>query len=175
MDESAVESSYRKAAWAALTHFPVKAEKLELVAQSENVTFRVSARSGETDYVLRLHRPGYSSIAELESEKVWVRALKETGVIVPDSIETRQGGHYALVDIPGASERRYAGLTTWQEGMPLRDFLESCRDGQERTRILRRFGEIAAIFHHQSTNWQPPPGFARRRLDVDALLGETPF
>ncbi|MBT8080755.1 MAG: phosphotransferase, partial [Gammaproteobacteria bacterium] len=125
--------------------------------------------------VLRLHRPGYSTIDELESERVWIRALKATGVTLQDSIETARGGHYALVDIAGGAEKRYAGMTTWQEGIPLRDFLESCQDAEERMRMLRRFGEIAAVFHDQSTHWQPPPGFVRRRLDLDALLGETPF
>ena len=174
MDRSEIESGYRKAAWAALEAFPVTAEKLELVSESENVTFRVSARGSDKDYVLRLHRPGYSSIEDLESERLWIRALKETGVTLQDSIETTRGGHYALVDI-SAAEKRYAGMTTWQEGIPLRDFLESYQDEQERMRVLRRFGEIAAIFHNQSTHWQLPPGFVRRRLDLDALLGEAPF
>ncbi|MDH4072603.1 MAG: phosphotransferase [Gammaproteobacteria bacterium] len=170
-----IESRYTKAAWEALAHFPVEAERLSLVSQSENITFRVSVLGGGKDYVLRLHRPGYSSIEELESERIWVRALKETGVAVPCSIETDRGGHYVLVDIPGAAEKRYVGMTTWQEGKPLRNFIESCPDDAEKRRVFRRFGAIAATFHDQSTRWQPPPGFVRRRLDLDALLGEAPF
>jgi Ser/Thr protein kinase RdoA (MazF antagonist) len=174
-DKGRVASRYMQAAWRAVEHFPIQAEGLELVAYSENVTFRVAVRNAQTDYVLRLHRPGYSSLEELESERVWTRALQATGVAVPDSLETHQGGHYALVDIPGAGERRYAGMTTWHEGMPLSDYLESHTDGAERHRIFRRFGEIAALFHNQSTCWTPPPGFVRRRLGADGLLGEAPF
>jgi Ser/Thr protein kinase RdoA (MazF antagonist) len=175
MDTDEVEARYLMAAEEALAHFPVEAEDMSLVSQSENVTFHVSVSGGDTDYVLRLHRPGYSSIEELESERRWVRALKETGVAVPDSIETDRGGHFIAVEIPGAAEKRYAGMTTWQEGVPLREFLEGCPDLRERTRVFRRFGEIAATFHDQSTLWKPPPGFIRRRLDLDALLGEAPF
>jgi Ser/Thr protein kinase RdoA (MazF antagonist) len=175
MDKGLSASSYVQAAWKAAEHFPIEAEDMELVAYSENVTFRVTVRDAGTDYVLRLHRPGYSSLEELESERIWTRALKETGVAVPESLETHQGGHYALVDIPGAREQRYAGMTTWREGVPLSDYLESHSDGAERERIFHRFGQIAATFHNQSTSWVPPPGFVRRRLGVDELLGESPF
>lgn len=175
VDKDLIAARYTQAAWEAVEYFPVQAEDLRLVAYSENVTFRVAVRDATTDYVLRLHRPGYSSLEELESERIWTRALKETGVAVPDSLETLRGGHYALVDIPAAAERRYAGMTTWREGMPLSNYLEIHPDGAERQPIFRRFGEIAAAFHNQSTHWAPPPGFVRRRLGVDELLGEAPF
>ena len=175
MDKNLTATKYTRAAWKALDHFPVQAEGMELVDHSENVTFRVAVCDAETDFVLRLHRPGYSSLEELESERVWTRALKATGMAVPDSLETRQGGHYTLVDIPHAGERRYAGMTTWHEGIPLSDYLESHPVGAERERIFNRFGEIVATFHNQSTCWTPPTGFVRRRLGIDELLGETPF
>jgi Ser/Thr protein kinase RdoA (MazF antagonist) len=175
VDRVRAENSFTQAAWEAVKHFPIEAEGLQLVAHSENVSFRVAARNAETDYVLRLHRPGYSSLEELEAERLWTRALRASGLAVPDALETRQGGHYALVDIPGAGEQRYAGMTTWSEGVPLSDYLASHPDEAERQRIFRRFGEIAAAFHEQSTGWAPPPGFHRRRLGADELLGSAPF
>ena len=175
MDNGPEESRYLPAALKALELFPVEAEKIELVAQSENVTFRVSVRGSNVDYVLRLHRPDYNSIEELNSERMWTRALGDAGEVVPVSLETCDGEHYALVDIPGAGEQRYAGMTTWYEGTPLCDFLDTCSDKEARKRVLHRLGEIAAAFHNRSSRWQAPPGFVRRRLDVDALLGENPF
>ena len=175
MDSDLAETRYTDAAWRAVEHFPVDAKRIDLVLQSENVTFRVTVRDGDTDYVLRLHRPGYNSIEELESERMWMRALKQTGVTVQDSLKAVEGGHFVLVDIDGASEQRFAGMITWLEGMPLRDFLGSSSDRRERRRLFGRFGEIAATFHNQSTGWQTPEGFIRRRLDLDALLGESPF
>ena len=168
-------SKFTHAAWAAVAHFPVAAEDLALVAYSENVTFRVAVRDAPKDYVLRLHRPGYSSLEELESERMWTAALKEAGMAVPGALETRRGGHYVRVDIPGAGEQRYAGMTTWQEGMPLGDYLQGQQDGAERQDIFRRFGEMVAAFHNHSTRWTPPPGFVRRRLGAEGLLGEAPF
>ena len=169
------ENSFTQAAWEAVKHFPVEAEDLQLVAHSENVSFRVAVRDAATDYVLRLHRPGYRTLEELESERQWTRALRASGLAVPDALETQRGGHYALVDIAGAGEPRYAGMTTWSEGVPLSNYLANHQDKAERQRIFRRFGEIAAAFHEQSTGWTPPPGFVRRRLGADDLLGETPF
>ena len=175
MHRDLVESCYRPAALKALGSFPVEVENVELIAQSENVTFRVSVRGSDTDFVLRLHRPGYNSIEELNSERIWTKALKEAGIPVQDSLLTRHGQHFELIDIPGAGEQRYAGMTTWFEGTLLSEYLASSSDREERKRIFRRIGGIAAAIHNQSTLWKVPPGFKRRRLDLDGLLGEAPL
>ncbi len=174
VDRDLVESCYTPAALKALESFPVEAENVELIAYSENVTFRVSGRGSDTDYVLRLHRPDYNSVEELDSERIWARALKEAGVSVQDSVLTCQGQHFELIDIPGAGEQRYAGMTTWLEGTLLSEYLATSSDWEERKRIFHRIGEIAAAIHNQSTRWKEPPGFTRRRLDLDGLLGEAP-
>lgn len=174
MDRELLESCYTPAAERALRYFPVEAEKLELISHAENVTYRVSVRGG-TDYVLRLHRPGYNTIEELDSERRWVRALRETGIAAPGSLATHDGRYFELVDIPGVRERRHAGMTTWHNGTLLGDYLDECGDGEERKRLFRRTGEIAAAIHNQSATWNEPPGFTRRRLDLAGLLGESPL
>ena len=174
MDRERVESCYRPAALKALESFPVEAENVELIAHSENVTFRVSVRGSDADLVLRLHRPGYNSIKELNSERIWTRALKEAGISVQDSLLTPQGQHFELIDIPGTGEQRYAGMTTWLEGTLLSEYLATSSDQQERKRLFRRIGGIAAAIHNQIAGWKEPAGFERRRLDVAGLLGETP-
>ena len=175
VDRELVESCYTPAALKALKSFPVDAEDVELIAHSENVTFRVSVRGGNTDYVLRLHRPGYNSIEELDSERAWTKALKKAGIPVPDSLPTHHGNYFELIDIPGTGKQCYAGMTTWIEGSPLSNYLETSSDRVERGRIFRRIGEIAAAIHNQSTRWKGPPSFTRRRLDLDGLLGEAPL
>lgn len=172
--DSALESLYTQAALKALESFPVEPEDVELVAYSENVTFRVSARSSETDYVLRLHRPGYNSIGELNSERIWAAALKDAGLLIQDSLMTNQGQYFVLVDVPGTAEQRYAGMTSWLEGTLLSDCLDSKPDGADRERVFHRIGEIEATIHNQSAAWNEPPGFERRRLDLEGLLGERP-
>lgn len=167
-------ADYAEAARHALAHFEVPAADIELVAISENVTFRVRNAAGGNDFVLRLHRPGYCSLQELESERVWTAALRETGAPVPGAVRSRQGGYYIQVQVPGASEPRQAGLTTWQEGIPLFDVIQSQQDPDERRRIFHRFGEIVAGLHNHSAGWAPPAGFTRRRLGAEELLGADP-
>jgi len=169
-----IESCYTPAALKALECFPVEAEKVELINHSENVTFRVSVRDSDTDYALRLHRPGYNSIEELNSERIWIRALKDAGLAVPDSPLNRRGQHFELIDIPGTGEQRYAGMTTWFKGKPLSEYVATSADSEERQRLNRRIGAIAATIHNHSTGWTEPPGFARPRLDLEGLLGEEP-
>jgi len=166
---------FAAAALTALESFPVEVENVEFIKHSENVTFRISVGNSDNDYVLRLHRPGYNSIEELNSERTWIRALKEGGMSVPDSLLTRKGQHFDLIDIPDTGEQRYAGMTTWLQGTPLSEYLTTSSDAEERVRFFRRIGEIAATIHNQSSGWKEPAGFERSRLDVEGLLGETPY
>jgi Ser/Thr protein kinase RdoA (MazF antagonist) len=172
--DGTLESLYRPAALRALESFPVEPEAVELVAHSENVTFRVSACGSETDYVLRLHRPGYNSIEELNSERIWAAALKDAGISIQDSLLTNKGQHFVLVEIPGSGEQRYAGMTSWLEGTLLNDYLDMKADRAEWGRMFHRIGGIAAAIHNQSAGWEVPPGFVRRRIDLEGLLGERP-
>lgn len=172
--EDSLESLYMPAALKALERFSVEPENIELVTHSENVTFRVFTRSSKTDYVLRLHRPGYNSIEELNSERQWAAALKDAGLSIQESLPTRQGEYFVLIDVPGTGEQRYAGMTSWLEGALLSDCLEAQPDDADRARVFHRIGAIAATIHNQSAAWNEPPGFTRRRLDLDGLLGEQP-
>ena len=174
MGRTSVDSCYTPAALKALAHFPVDAENVELIAHSENVTFKVSVRGSDTEFALRLHRPGYNSIGELNSERVWAEALQEAGLSVPGSLLTDRGKYFVSIDIPGVARQCYAGMTTWIEGTPLSEYLEANSDRDERVRFFRRIGESAAAIHNQATRWEEPPGFERQRLDLDGLLGEAP-
>lgn len=173
-ESTLIATRYMPAALAALESFSVQPENIELVAHSENVTYRVTVSGSDAAYTLRLHRPGYNSIEELESEREWTDALNETGVAAPKSMLTSRGEHFVLVDIPGTTERRYAGMTNWLDGIPLRDYLDTHPASEERQRIFARIGELIAASHNQSTGWEEPPGFTRPLLDLDGLLGEAP-
>ena len=175
MDRDLVESCYTPAALKALQCFPLEADNVELVAHSENVTFRVSVRDSDNDYALKLHRPGYNSIEELNSERIWISALQEAGLSVPSPLLTRKGQHFELVDIPDTGEQRYAGMTTWLQGTLLSQYLTTNSDREERKRMFRRIGELAAAIHNQATDWKEPAGFERSRLDLEGLLGEAPY
>jgi Ser/Thr protein kinase RdoA (MazF antagonist) len=165
--------AFLPAAREALAAFPIEAGEPEPIAMAENVTFRVRDRSGAA-YTLRLHRPGYNSLEELEAERAWTGALAEAGLSAPRGVRTRDGRWYASVYIPHTDETRHVGLTGWTEGEVLSDVIE--RQGPASAPgHFARLGAVTAALHNQAAAWTPPAGFVRHALDRDGLMGESPF
>ena len=152
--------------------FGLAGGELSLVTVSENVTFRVNGTDGDA-YVLRLHRPGYHTLAELDSERAWTAALAGAGMDVPRGVTTNGGRNYVEV-VAADGERRYAGVTRWIEGTPIRRVLADA-DADAYLPQFDEIGAIAATVHNQSSGWAAPAGFTRHAFDVAGFFGETPF
>jgi Ser/Thr protein kinase RdoA (MazF antagonist) len=175
MDKARIDQVFTPAAAEALKAFPIEPDGLELVALSENVTFKVTNRRDGEAYVLRLHRPGYHTLEALNSERVWTRALAAAGIAVPIPLPTRGGADYVSVPVQALGQQRQAGMTRWIEGELLADVLERGDDPELQTRYFEQLGAIEAAMHEQSSDWRPPPGFARHAVDRDGLMGDAPF
>ena len=173
MPAEPLASDYLPAAEVALQYFPIEVATLTPVSLSENVTFRVTDVKGG-DYALRLHRPGYNSLRELESERQWCASLACSGLPLQNAVKSRAGDHFVVVDIPLRAERRHAGITSWLPGVLLGEHIETVRAGQARADLFCAMGRLAATLHNQSEAWTPPAGFVRPRLDLEGLLGENP-
>ena len=148
------------AAWG-LTGAPVR-----LVAQRENVVFRVETGQGAA--ALRLHRPDLRSPTELASELDWMAALAAGGLNVPCPRATPDG--LLAVEIGGV----VASLLSWIDGTPMGV------DGQlaaldDVPAVYRALGREMARLHDLSDGWTPPPGFVRPAWDADGLVGRTPL
>lgn len=96
-------------------------------------------------------------------------------MVVPAALATHSGGYFELIDIPGLDQQCHAGMTRWIEGSPLSDYLEKGSDLEERQHLFAEIGAIAAAIHNHSETWSEPPGFTRRRLDLEGLLGSAPL
>ncbi len=166
---------FTPAAQAALEAFPIDPENLELVAISENATFRVQNRTDGLDYVLRLHRPGYHTLEALNSEPLWTRALADYGVRAPVPIPARSGRYFVPVTLPASGEVRQAGMASWTEGDLLDDVMNEIEDVAVIRGHFEQLGGIIATMHNQASAWRPPTGFIRHVLDVDGLMGDAPF
>jgi Ser/Thr protein kinase RdoA (MazF antagonist) len=175
MDKAEAGRVFMPAALEALKAFPIEPEAPELVALSENVTFRVTDRRDGGAYVLRLHRPGYHTPAELDSERIWTRALAAAGIAVPVPLTTRDGGDYVGVSVASLGQRRQAGMTRWIEGELLSDVLRRSGDVAVSEHYFEQLGAIEAAMHNQSSSWCPPPAFRRHAVDADGLMGDAPF
>ena len=96
-----VNAALRALAVRALAEWGLDDAHLEPIGISENASFRVDGPGRR--YVLRIHRPGYHTLAELESEQVWTAALREAGLDVPVPVGTREGHGYVTLPSTVAS------------------------------------------------------------------------
>jgi Ser/Thr protein kinase RdoA (MazF antagonist) len=162
------------AARQALEHFPIQSVDVSLLARAENITFKVADDGGNL-YTLRLHRPAYHTLQELQSERLWTKALLQAGIHVPEPITTCDGRDYAGVDVPLLGQHRHASLSRWVPGELL---MRLIRDGTRREKLERHFQELGALIatmNNQAADWRPPAGFQRHALDADGLMGMQPF
>lgn len=128
---------------------------LRLLNRSENETWRAGP------LVLRLHRQGYHTKAEIASELAWLTALQD----LP--------GLNAVRPVPGAQ-----GLVTEIDGRFLVAFApiagQELQPGDDLARWFAPLGEITARLHLHARQWTPPRGFSRKRWDVETILGPQP-
>jgi Ser/Thr protein kinase RdoA (MazF antagonist) len=128
---------------------------LTLLNRSENETWRAG------ELILRLHRPGYHTRTEIESELSWLAALQD----IPDlrvvkPVTGRQG---LVSEIDGRLVAAFAAIAG-QELQP----------GDDLAAWFAPLGEITARLHLQSRAWKLPAGFTRKRWDATTILGPRP-
>lgn len=153
----------------ALAEWGLAGAGLEPKSISENITFRVDA--ADDTFVLRIHRPGYHTLAELQSEHLWTRALRTAGLDVPEVLDTPGGAGY--ITLPHEGGQRNIGMLKWVDGELLGTLIQ--QQPAQLTAHFRSLGRIAAGIHNQSASWQVPAGFERHSFDVDGLVGARPF
>ena len=158
----------------ALPFWGLQPDAMELVSRSENIVFRLDMADGKS-YALRIHRPGYHTLDELESELLWTQALNHAGVSVPIGVRTLDGPGYATIPTPDGKSSRAVGLVEWIDGEILGPSLQGMTDETEIVPHFEQLGRIAAALNNQAAAWHPPEGFARHAFDVPGFVGEAPF
>ena len=168
----------------ALPHWGLSGSQIELHTQRENTVYRVVTPQDEV-LALRIHRQGYHTLAELESEHAWTQALAAAGLDVPDAVPTLDGRAYAEVALPGipppdttaseTTQSRQVGLVRWIEGIPLAAHLDANPSDAECAKAFHGVGGIIADFHAATAEWTVPSGFARHSWDAEGYVGEAPF
>lgn len=127
-----------------------------------NAVFRLEVPDG--GLALRIHRKGYRTPTEIESELVYLAGLAATGTVdVPTPRATRRGGFVAEVQALG--EVRHCSVVTWLPG-------EVRRPGTGAgPATLVRIGAALGRIHEFSASFAAPAGFGRPAWDLDTLLG----
>lgn len=150
---------------------------VELLNVSENATYLIEDPS-RGRAVLRVHRLGYHSRAEIESELAWMQALRNDGGIRTPRVLAAEDGSLVigLADDPAHHDpsrgERVAGdgeeerFCVMFEHLPGREPLEHDVDSFD------HLGEITARMHRHVRSWERPKGFHRFNWDYRAAFGE---
>jgi Ser/Thr protein kinase RdoA (MazF antagonist) len=150
----------------ALKLWAIDAAEVHLAAHRENHVFKVTAKNGAA-FALRMHRPGYRSRDEINSELAWMTQLAQEGVAVPLPLVSRAGN---LVEQHNGD---LVDVLTWLPGLPLgKNHVPLAIEN--RSDVFRNIGKELARLHLVSDRWNVPQPFNRPRLGIDGLLGENP-
>lgn len=154
----------RLAAQALATCPQVTAPQIALFCRSENATFQITD-ARQRRYALRIHRPDYHQQAEIQSELLWLDALRDAGIEVP-AAHTNRDGQQVIPLRTDTGDTRYAVLFDWIAGEVLQDDL---------SRVAREdfieLGRTTARLHQHSRGWQRPAHFRRLRWDHATMTG----
>jgi Ser/Thr protein kinase RdoA (MazF antagonist) len=154
------------------------ASTVRLLNVSENATYLVEDPD-QGPCILRVHRLGYHTEAEIESELAWMDALRaEAGVRTPRVLPAPDGQRVlALPDIeeppvPGAA----AGPGRLQPGA-LRhcvrfEYLAGTEPADDDAAHFAELGEVTARMHRHARQWPRPSWFTRFSWDYDAAFGQ---
>jgi Ser/Thr protein kinase RdoA (MazF antagonist) len=139
---------------------------VRLINVSENWTYRLDEPSGRS-FALRVHRPGYHTAQEIESELAWIDALRRDGTVeTPQAVACDDGGCVTQLATPALGERNVV-LFEWLSGsMPE-------PEGTDLVQGLRTLGAVSARMHGHARQWQRPPSFRRFSWDYSTTLGES--
>jgi len=139
----------RTLALAALGDWDLAVTNLVPLKVRENAVFRVDLADGGRA-VVRVHRRGYHTDEELESEFAWLRALAAAGIAVPRVIPSRRGRDFEVVATSAAGPRQI-DLFEWIEGSQLGSVETGLNGhGAAVASQYHTIGAIAARIHNQA-------------------------
>jgi Ser/Thr protein kinase RdoA (MazF antagonist) len=137
---------------------------VELLNVSENATFLVSDPEAAPS-VLRVHRLGYHTEREIESELAWMDALRaEAGVRTPRVLPATDGRRVVTVAERDAAAARHCVRFEFLPG--------SEPTAELTTSHFAELGEITARMHRHARRWLRPAWFTRFHWDYAAAFGE---
>jgi Ser/Thr protein kinase RdoA (MazF antagonist) len=138
------------------------AAEVRLLNVSENATYLVEEPDAGPS-VLRVHRLGYHTEAEIASELAWMDALRaEAGVRTPRVLAADDGRRVVTVtDEAGGVQRSCVRF----------EFLPGTEPVDDSVEHFTELGEITARMHRHARQWARPADFTRFDWGYDAAFG----
>lgn len=139
---------------------------LRLLNLSENATFAVEEPGCGHRSILRVHRKNYHRADQIESELMWLDALRhDSDITVPTVIPTRDGRRIVTVEHDGA-HRHVVHFEMVPGAEPDENTLTSTD--------FHTLGCITAALHDHARGWERPSSFSRFAWDWEHSLGGSP-
>lgn len=141
----------------------------KLIVLSENATYMVKNKTtGENAGVLRVSRPGYHTLSELNSEMSWLRQINDyTPLIVANPINGRNGEE--VQQILGSDGNIYYCVIC--------DYLKGSEPDEGNPRKMVRdfemLGETTAYLHRQASIWNGTKKIDRMEWTYNNIIGDT--
>lgn len=139
-----------------------------LIVLSENATYMVTNKeTGKKDGVLRISRPGYHTLDELDSEMKWLNQINEyTPLIVANPIKGLDGKNIQIVKGIDGNDY-FCVICEFLEGNP--------PDENNEAQMVKQFaylGETTAYLHRQTEIWNGTARLNRIEWNYDTIIGE---
>ena len=139
---------------------------VSLLTVSENATFLASDPVTGAKLILRVHRPGYHTRNEIESELAWINALRASDIVdTPKPCLRSDGSLVAEFDQDGVC-RHVVAFEFMPGAEPSAD--EALVDG------FFKLGAISARLHDHARQWKRSVNFVRKSWTFDTTLGTNP-
>ena len=149
----------------ALPRYNIRNAKITLLQYENNAVYRIAACSGEL-FVLRISAAKSYTAAEQLSEMQWLIALRrETGLHVPEPVETVDGELLITVEALEVPEPRHCILLRWIPGKPPAKGLQPD--------TAKKIGIFTARLHQFAEHFVPPAGFIRPSLGCEQVFGAS--
>ncbi len=147
----------RKLGVLALQNYDLDVVRVRLVGAFSNTTLRADSKDGKS-YLVRVASPGWRTDEDIESEMMWLDALKETDVGAPEPVQTRDGRWQVYQQIDGMRPCRVV-VQSWLRGHSME------RVEYLTPKNLFSMGELFAKLHAFSADFAPSEGFTTRKMD----------
>ena len=138
---------------------------VSLLTVSENATFQI-INTDNTHYVVRVHRPHYHTLPEIESELLWIESLRAAQIVVtPRPVPLMNGGKIAIFK-DGDDERHMVAFEFMSGKEPSTEAALSAG--------FKQLGAITARLHEHAKSWTLPEDFSRKTWNFDTTIGASP-
>ena len=176
-----VSVQFHKAAKAILERYGFGDCILEQICYSENHTYQITRQNDKPFATLRVCRPGYRSLGELQSEIAWLTSLHSQvrldGIEIIRPMPALDGAAIQVATMPDG-EVFHGVVFSYMEGLAPDE-----ADGEAMCRLFRRLGALAAALHEHTRGLEVTTGLCgasklsitRPVWDCDSVLGPHAF